>query len=491
MPKIKSRSLPVWLLGGSGQVAKRVRAALKPGEDLRRHDASTMPSAAEYGRDEPLAVLIDLEIWRGFLSGRLERPAWLGAARRILVDAGEESRAHVQEVLAHGFLCCLSTPLAKAKVRHALDLAEKNVQALAEVSSALDEALRQRDTLAKENGRLVFFQHMLTQAMTTLDLGDILAQVGDALAQAYPVTEILGIFWDETSENQLYLPSGLSEPDREQRVSYLLGLAERLRGGPVEGYLVRETPSVAGVSTGMDPRRSLLVPLRQEKAAFGCLVAHLERDLARQEQDTVRQAVAQVLPCLANALAYARLKRKADLDGLTGLFNRRSFDARLAMELKRHMRHRESFSLVLADLDDFKAVNDTFGHQAGDAALKLVAQILGSDLRDTDMVARYGGEEFALILPHTGQTQAWMLAERLRREVAGARLRHGGRDVSLSMSVGVAGFAPGEAVTEAALIQAADKALYEAKAAGKNRVVVARKRVDVARKAVAAGLRAG
>ncbi|GAB6037080.1 GGDEF domain-containing protein [Fundidesulfovibrio butyratiphilus] len=489
MPKMKMRSLPVWLLGGPNQVAKRVRAALKPGEDLRRYDVDSLPGAAEYARDEPLAVFVDLEMWRGFLSGRLESPAWLNTSRRILVDAGEESRARAQEVLAHGFLCCLTLPLAKAKVRHALDLAEKNVQALAEVSSVLDEALRQRDSLAKENGRLAFFQHMLTQAMTTLDLGDILAQVGDALAQAYPVTEILGVFWDESSENQLYLPSGLAEADREQRISYLLGLAERLRGGPVGGYLVREIPAVAASLAGMDPRRALLVPLRKDRTAFGCLVAHLERDLARQEQETIRQAVDQVLPCLGNALAYARLRRKADLDGLTGLFNRRSFDARLSMELKRHLRHREAFSLVLVDLDDFKSVNDTFGHQAGDAALKLVSQILGSDLRDTDMAARYGGEEFALILPHTGQAQAWMLAERLRREVAGAKLRHGGRDVPLTMSVGVAGFVPGEAVTEAGLIQAADKALYAAKAAGKNRVVVARKRSDVPRQA-AGGLQA-
>lgn len=489
MPKMKTRSLPVWLLGGSGQVAKRIRAALRPGEDLRRYDAASLPGPAEYARDEPLAVLVDLDVWRGVLSGQVESPSWLRTARRILVDAGDESPADAQEVLAHGFLCCLTPPLAKARVRHALGLAESNVQALADVSSALDEALRQRDNLAKENGRLAFFQHMLAQAMTTLDLGDILAQVGDALAQAYPVTEILGIFWDDTSENQLYLPSSLAEADREQRIAYLLGLAERLRGGPVGAYLVRETPAAPGPVAGMDPRRALLVPLRQGKTAFGCLVAHLERDLARQEQETIRQAVAQVLPCLGNALAYARLRRKADRDGLTGLFNRRSFDARLSMELKRHLRHREAFSLVLADLDDFKAVNDTFGHQAGDAALKLVAQTLGAGLRDTDMAARYGGEEFALILPHTGQTQAWMLAERLRRDVAGARLRHGGRDVPLTMSVGVAGFTPGEAVTEAGLIQAADKALYSAKAAGKNQVVMARKRTDVTRLA-AGGLRA-
>lgn len=203
---------------------------------------------------------------------------------------------------------------------------------------------------------------------------------------------------------------------------------------------------------------------------------HLVRDLAKLEQDAVRQAVLLVLPCLHNALAYARLKRRADRDGLTGLANRRAFDAKLSEELKRHMRHREGFNLLLADMDHFKRVNDTFGHQAGDAALRLVAGILETGLRTTDVVARFGGEEFAMVLPHTSQAHAWMLAERLRREVAAAKLRHGGRDVPLTISVGLASFAPGDAVSEAGLITAADQALYAAKAAGRNQVSVAPRR---------------
>jgi diguanylate cyclase (GGDEF)-like protein len=163
---------------------------------------------------------------------------------------------------------------------------------------------------------------------------------------------------------------------------------------------------------------------------------------------------------------------------LTGLFNRRSLDARLDQELKRHMRHREGFCLLMADLDHFKKVNDTYGHLAGDAVLRRAAQALQAGLRTTDFLARYGGEEFAVILPHTGQSQAWMLAERLRRRVAAGGVRYAGRSIPVTVSIGLASFTPGQAATPASLLGLADQALYAAKSAGRNRVSIATTRED-------------
>ena len=143
-------------------------------------------------------------------------------------------------------------------------------------------------------------------------------------------------------------------------------------------------------------------------------MAVFQGGLAKLEQETARQALLQTAPCLRHALAYLDLARRAVTDGLTGLANRGAFDTQISLELKRHRRHGGGFSLLMADIDHFKAVNDTHGHQAGDAALAEVARVLREGLRETDFVARYGGEEFAMLLPHTGQAQAWMLAERLR-----------------------------------------------------------------------------
>jgi diguanylate cyclase (GGDEF)-like protein len=159
-------------------------------------------------------------------------------------------------------------------------------------------------------------------------------------------------------------------------------------------------------------------------------------------------------------------------DGLTGLANRRSFDDELALEWRRAERVGDSLALLLLDLDDFKSVNDEFGHQAGDVVLRRVAAILDSGARQVDLAARYGGEEFALLAPETDTLGAKKLAERLRADLEAAtiELPTGGK-LSVTASIGVA--VKGDLERAEQLVAAADEALYEAKRNGKNRVVTA------------------
>ena len=144
----------------------------------------------------------------------------------------------------------------------------------------------------------------------------------------------------------------------------------------------------------------------------------------------------------------------------------------LASLRTRALRQRQALSLLLLDLDHFKRVNDVFGHDAGDAALKFVAALMRERLRSTDLVARLGGEEFACVLVNTTGETAVQVAENLRLAVAGGSLDHAGRSIGLTMSIGVAQFGrDGEELQS--LLAAADKRLYQAKAAGRNRVVCA------------------
>jgi diguanylate cyclase (GGDEF)-like protein len=172
--------------------------------------------------------------------------------------------------------------------------------------------------------------------------------------------------------------------------------------------------------------------------------------------------------------ANARLKELARTDEKTGLANYRSFRHRLEEELRRAMRYGTPLSLAMIDLDDFKTVNDRFGHAAGDRTLRSVARVLRTAARVTDFVARYGGEEFAVLLPHTGPTEALRVAQRIRRAVAGGHHTEGaGPAFRLSLSVGIAAFPNDPSVTDAdQLVAASDRALYAAKAAGKDRCVV-------------------
>lgn len=170
------------------------------------------------------------------------------------------------------------------------------------------------------------------------------------------------------------------------------------------------------------------------------------------------------------------LQRLMNSDGLTGLSNRRHFDEYLELEWRRAMREQQQLSLLMIDVDYFKAYNDTFGHLAGDEALRRVAEaIRGSCSRPSDLPARYGGEEFALVLPNTSPGGARLVAEKLRQSVLGLAIEHTAPAAGayLTVSVGLATQVPAIGSLCRQLISAADKGLYQAKNGGRNQVGVA------------------
>jgi diguanylate cyclase (GGDEF)-like protein len=165
-------------------------------------------------------------------------------------------------------------------------------------------------------------------------------------------------------------------------------------------------------------------------------------------------------------------RRLSLTDGLTGLWNRRQFELRAAQELERAARFGERFSVVLVDLDDFKAVNDRYGHLVGDAVLIETARRLVTHTRDVDTVARYGGEEFVLLLPQTDSFGAMNVADKVREELARAPIDTEAGPITITLSAGVA-YHPQHGEGMDSLLSAADTALYAAKASGKNQVVSA------------------
>lgn len=170
---------------------------------------------------------------------------------------------------------------------------------------------------------------------------------------------------------------------------------------------------------------------------------------------------------------HERLAHASLTDELTGLLNRRAYDRRLTEEAARAERYGTELSVVVLDLDNFKDVNDTFGHAAGDSMLRAVGVLLRAELRATDIAARYGGDEFALVLPEVNKTGAWAVAEKIRSSLRRLSVDVGaGEFVSTTCSVGVASV--GDSVREPDdLIRAADGALYAAKARGRDRVELA------------------
>lgn len=175
---------------------------------------------------------------------------------------------------------------------------------------------------------------------------------------------------------------------------------------------------------------------------------------------------------------FQETKKLSVTDSLTGLYNSRYFYKYLDLEISRTKRYGSSFSLLLFDIDNFKRLNDTYGHQAGDEVLQELTRILKSVSRETDVVVRYGGEEFVIILPNTGEEEATALANRILKSVQKKTIMLSAADkVSITVSGGVASF-PQNASTAKELLNAADSAMYAAKTAGKNTIVSYQGRVS-------------
>jgi diguanylate cyclase (GGDEF)-like protein len=169
---------------------------------------------------------------------------------------------------------------------------------------------------------------------------------------------------------------------------------------------------------------------------------------------------------------FEQTERSAITDGLTGLFNRRHFTQTLRHEISRARRHKSKVSLVLFDIDDFKKLNDTKGHPEGDKVLVRTAALIKEGVREIDVASRYGGEEFAVVLPETSRTGAFVVADRVRQRVENHFRRTRGVS-NVTLSGGVASF-PDDATTFQDLVKKADLGLYRSKAAGKNRITLAK-----------------
>jgi diguanylate cyclase (GGDEF)-like protein len=211
------------------------------------------------------------------------------------------------------------------------------------------------------------------------------------------------------------------------------------------------------------------VPIIYHDRTMGVMMVTSD-DPQRLWQDNEVMLLRTVADHVAVAVNHARLfqqmQHQALTDGLTGCFNRRFFEIQLERDLHLATRMRQPVSLILLDIDHFKRVNDSHGHDAGDDALRILAGALREEVRGVDMAARYGGEEFAIILPQAGPEGAMVMAETLRARVERMEVPGVGH---ITISFGVATF-PLDASSRELLVTSADRALYLAKRTGRNRV---------------------
>ncbi|MBV8162401.1 MAG: diguanylate cyclase [Acidimicrobiia bacterium] len=248
---------------------------------------------------------------------------------------------------------------------------------------------------------------------------------------------------------------------------------EGVAGAAVDRDDVVRLPGDGDLGPGEPPCDSAVaVPLRRGNRAIGVLALYgrgLDETFSEDDVHLIQSLVHQAETAIENSYLYEEATRLSITDGLTGLWNRRLFDLRISEELQRAIRFQEPFGLLLVDLDHFKRVNDSYGHQAGDAVLVELARRLTDATREVDVVTRFGGEEFALILPKTPVLGTMRLAAKVREVVANEPFAAGNVSIPVTVSVGAAAY-PDHGLSGADLLAAADAALYRAKDNGRNRV---------------------
>ncbi|HWQ08391.1 MAG TPA: sensor domain-containing diguanylate cyclase, partial [Holophaga sp.] len=225
---------------------------------------------------------------------------------------------------------------------------------------------------------------------------------------------------------------------------------------------------------GVAEQSLVFVPLSAGGRTLGVLSvqSHLRSAYDKRNVETVRAIGAYIAIAIENARLFGQVQHLATVDGLTGVLNRRRLTEAIEDAHVKARRYARSAGVIMVDLDHFKRINDTHGHEAGDTVLRAVSRAFSTGLRGVDSVGRFGGEEFVILLPETGLDGAASLAERLRRSVEALDIQLPGRTaIQVTASFGVSVLTSGDPAYEAVL-RRADKALYRAKQAGRNRVEV-------------------
>jgi diguanylate cyclase (GGDEF)-like protein len=324
------------------------------------------------------------------------------------------------------------------------------------LAAAVDTAQSTRPPVVAEAGELAASLELDEVTRRTLEGAATIPGVEAALLDAAApdgarVSAAVGMPVDEAAKAAVQLP----ENDNLRAVE----IAYRYRIDDVEG------------SSESHVRSGVVVPMRADGLTVGTLSAFSRSAaaaLGESQVDELERLAVRAGPALDNARRYTEARSLADLDALTGLHNRRYFHETLAREVARGHRYHRRLSLIVFDVDDFKAVNDRIGHLAGDAVLAEAAERMRTVCRSADIACRVGGDEFAVVLPEAACEEAELLAGRIARAINARPIPPAG---TVSLSAGVAELRPADRLTD--LFQRADDALYRAKELGKARTYVA------------------
>ena len=443
-------------------------------------------SQYETNGKEAIEKLPTLEYDLMFVDLKLETISGLDVLRKskethpmseVIVVTGFGSEETVLRTYQYGASSYIQKPISFSDIRIQTEEAlarnrfNRKTVLLRENMSDEDILHRHLDTLIKLDRLSVFLN-------LTIDIEMLADSILRGMADMVEGDYYSFFFFDKIkNEMVIYSHNPLSRNVCNYIEREMIDRFERLTNIEVgEAYKVRM--SLASITTeesrDISNFSSLFIPMIIENSIRGLIgVSMAQGAFSDEAKDVLHLVSNRVSHVLTNATLHRDTKLLALTDGLTGLLNHRAFYERLKQEFERYRRYGSNLSIIIADADDLKKYNDTFGHPVGDEILRKIGEIFRETSRETDVLARYGGDEFVILLPQTNAENTVNMARRMKARIESYQFAIQGQQFNTSISMGISTVPQEYIETPQALFESADRALYQAKRAGKNRIVVA------------------
>ncbi len=332
-----------------------------------------------------------------------------------------------------------------------------------------------RETFERQLKTLTLINELAKKLNSTLELSQIIKYTIESLPKMIGANKC-SIFLYDSEHEEIYLAAH-NHYDMEQGMDLRISihnnqlLSQVLRSG--QSRLIRDIEAEFGLKnrSKYKNKSSMITLLKSGDQLLGCININDKSDgseFSEWDFELTQNINEHLATAISNAQLFSQTRRLSITDGLTELYTHRYFQETLEREIVRARRYQKPLSMMMVDIDFFKSVNDTHGHQAGDCVLRDLSARIRNLLRRSDFACRYGGEEMAIILTDTAHDNAISTAERLRRDVENMIVTFLDREISVTVSIGVSNYTP--ELSKPEMIELADRALYRAKRQGRNRV---------------------
>ncbi len=472
----------LWAVDLSESSLERLSALARGRFTLELKEESDLLFPDNFTGKELIILCLSAAAWKNLLADKDKSRDFIARMPKIIILPADCSIEEIEDAAQYGFSAILKEPLCRDRVLSAIADTVESQLIFSDVLRMTKEIILDRELIARKNHNLSFLLDFLSRTAAQVTPVEVMEAAWESLRHFLPVESIGAAFWRSPSiaiapaTAHLFIPAENNTDSCGAWIKLLLKAEKEFAPFPMENY-VHETLTEGKRrkrASDLAPRQkqTLVAPLKSGSHTTGAIALSFSEpcDMTRDRLDLLESALGHLDLAMRNAFLFLFNRRHAELDTLTTAYNRRHFEETIEQELIRHQRCHDGLTLLLVDIDHFKNINDTYGHQIGDKVLCELVSIMQTRLRSVDYLARYGGEEFVIILPHTDADDAARLAERLRKAVSGHAFAGGSLEIPVTISVGLAPCPAETRLSSQELFHNADMAMYRAKHQGRNQV---------------------